>query len=64
MKQKRTPRSYKSTGAIHRKANARAKKEGYKLANVVEHCVGMYAEGAPAIMFGAMPMPSKQSPKK
>lgn len=55
MKKKRTPRSYKSSDAIHKKANARAKKAGLKLANVVEHCVGMYANGSPSVMLNIVP---------
>lgn len=62
-KQKRFPRSYKARKTPYVKASRRAKFEKRTLAEVVEWCVGMYAEGSPSVFFGAMPSPKPKKQK-
>lgn len=55
MKAKRKPRTYKIKDTQYRKAKRRAKSENTNVANVVEHTVEMYGEGATCVFFEFTP---------
>lgn len=63
-KQKRNPRSYKIHDTAYDMANKRAKKEGKKLANVVEMLVSLYGCGAKTIKFTMLDLPVGYKPEK